>query len=141
MGQKPPIDLQTFGGRLELLMRERRVTAVQVAESTEVADSSIAGYTRGHRLPNSEALLALATYFGVSCDWLLCRTNVRCPMPPAGEHLANASELALALRGEKPNEQGIACYLVAEDIRVVTDDELRLLDLPPKELRKRARGK
>ena len=91
-------------------------------------------------MPNAEILVRIADYFAVSCDYLCCRTSVRCPMPDAGEHLANASELELALRGEGPPDMPTA-YLVAEDIRVVTDDELRLLDLSMRERRRRAKSK
>lgn len=59
-------------------------------------------------------------------------------MPNAGEHIANRSELLLALRGEEP-EGSVNAFLIAEDVQVVTDEELRLLDLPPRERRKRAK--
>jgi len=81
---KPPLDLRTFGGRLELLMRERKITALALAAKTKVSDSSIAEYIHQRRLPNSDAVVRLADFFGVSTDWLLCRTNERGGFPEPG---------------------------------------------------------
>lgn len=135
---RPPFDPNTFGGRLEQLCRERRITGAELERQIGITDAAISTYVTHRSQPGAVAIVKLADFFGVSCDYLLCRTNVRCPMPNAGEHIANRSELLLALRGEEP-EGSVNAFLIAEDVQVVTDEELRLLDLPPRERRKRAK--
>lgn len=140
---KPPLDHvpTTFGGRLEMLMRERQLTNVQLRDAIRrqfgdgPGDSSISEYVHQKRLPTSENLLRLADFFGVSCDFLLCRTNVRCTLPDAGGVVARASDLELALQGK--TVQGAEAYRVGADLRVVTPEEIEILRLPE---RKRARA-
>lgn len=62
--------------RLRLTARPVRSMAA-VSELCGLEKSAVRRYERGERLPNMEALMALADYYEVSLDWLTGRTGRR----------------------------------------------------------------
>ncbi len=48
----------------------RRVSAQEVADAVGISRSTLSGYERGHDQPGLATLLALATYYGVTIDYL-----------------------------------------------------------------------
>lgn len=67
----------TFGDRLRGLRKERGMQQRELGELYELSSSAIGSYERNLRQPTLELLLSLSEYFGVSVDYLLCRTEER----------------------------------------------------------------
>lgn len=68
-----------FSKRLRRLREERKPvrSMAAVSELCGLEKSAVRRYERGERLPNMEALMALADYYEVSLDWLTGRVNYR----------------------------------------------------------------
>lgn len=60
---------------LRKLRKERRMTQLALQMQTGVEQALLSKYETGERVPPTETLLALADFFGVSIDYLLCRTE------------------------------------------------------------------
>ena len=67
----------TFGDRLRELRKERGMQQRELGEMYELSSSAIGSYERNLREPTLELPLQLSEYFGVSVDYLLCRTEER----------------------------------------------------------------
>ena len=67
----------TFGDRLRELRRKRGMQQRELGELYNLSSSAIGSYERNLREPTLELLLQLSEYFGVSVDYLLCRTEER----------------------------------------------------------------
>ena len=67
----------TFGDRLRELRKERGMQQREVGDLYNLSSSAIGSYERNLREPTLELLLQLSEYFGVSVDYLLCRTDER----------------------------------------------------------------
>lgn len=67
----------TFGDRLRELRKERGLQQRELGELYGLSSSAIGSYERNLREPTLELLLQLSEYFGVSVDYLLCRTEER----------------------------------------------------------------
>lgn len=61
--------------RLHQLRKEHELKQQEVAEKTGLNVVTLSGYEIGKNEPNSEALVRLADAYGVSLDYLMCRTN------------------------------------------------------------------
>ena len=68
---------ETFGDRLRELRKERGLQQRELGERYKLSSSAIGSYERNLREPTLELLLSLAEFFGVSVDYLLCRTSER----------------------------------------------------------------
>ena len=66
---------EIFSKRLQRLREKRGVSRAVLSELCGLNPGQIRRYERGERKPTPEALCALADYFGVSVDYLLCRTS------------------------------------------------------------------
>ena len=66
-----------IGRRIKSLRQERELTQKQLASLLGVGASTIGMYETGKRSLDSEMVRRMANFFGVSSDYLLCRTNVR----------------------------------------------------------------
>jgi transcriptional regulator with XRE-family HTH domain len=53
----------------------RKVTQVMVQQATGVHEKTLGGYENGVSEPDSETLVALASYYDVTTDWLTGNTN------------------------------------------------------------------
>lgn len=62
---------------LRKLRRERDFTQVFVQMKTGIDQSMLSKYETGERLPPIDVLLLLADFYGVSLDYILCRTEKR----------------------------------------------------------------
>ena len=67
----------TFGDRLRELRKERGMQQRELGDLYNLSSSAIGSYERNLREPTLELLLQLSEYFGVSVDYLLCRTDER----------------------------------------------------------------
>ena len=62
---------------LRKLRKERKLTQVALQMKTGIEQALLSKYETGHRIPTTENLLILADFYGVSIDYILCRTEVR----------------------------------------------------------------
>lgn len=61
--------------RLKQLRKSRGYTQIYLQMQTGIEQSLLSKYENGQRIPPTEALAALADVYGVSIDYLLCRTD------------------------------------------------------------------
>lgn len=66
---------ENFPKRLQRLRERKGVSRRVLSELCGLSMNVISNYERGKRRPNADAICALADYFGVSADYLLCRTS------------------------------------------------------------------
>lgn len=66
-----------FGERLEILMNERKLTQVRLADDLQMKKQSINSYLKGKSRPELDALMRFADYFDCSIDFLLGREEYR----------------------------------------------------------------
>lgn len=69
--------MDTFGARLRKLRNERNLHQSELGELLELSPSAIGSYERNLREPSYFHLGKIADLFGVSVDYLLCRTEER----------------------------------------------------------------
>ena len=95
-------DERTFfialGERISRLRKENHITQVQLAETLDVAQSTVNAYESGQRRVPVSALPVLAKALGVSLDELLGETNAaaarkRGPSPKLQQHMERISRL------------------------------------------------
>lgn len=65
--------------RIKKLREEKGLTQRQFADQFQISPSTIALYEVGKRTPDADTLSKLASFFDVSVDYLLGRTNERKP--------------------------------------------------------------
>lgn len=72
--------MATFGERLRLLRRERKMGQKVIAGLLNVSISSIGKYENEERTPSPTAINKLADFFQVSTDYLFGRSEIRDPV-------------------------------------------------------------
>lgn len=60
---------------LRKLRKERGLTQIGLQMKTGIEQALISKYETGERIPPTDALLILADFYGVSIDYILCRTE------------------------------------------------------------------
>lgn len=65
----------TFGQRFKALRTQRHLTQEKIAEIFYLNTSSISKYEKDKSTPETALLIQFADFFGVSLDYLLCRTE------------------------------------------------------------------
>ena len=72
-------DIMSLGdgvkNNLKLLRRQRGYTQLAVQMNTGIEQALLSKYENGSRVPPTETLVRLADFYGVSLDYLLCRTD------------------------------------------------------------------
>lgn len=63
--------MKVFAERLKDLRIERKLSQRGLAELTHLSQSAIKQWENESRVPNAEAVVALAKFFNVSSDYLL----------------------------------------------------------------------
>ena len=71
-----------FNEKLRLLIDELDITQKQIAKDLNIAPSTLGGYVRGSSEPDFDTLKKIATYFGVSTDFLLSTDHEIEPRSP-----------------------------------------------------------
>ena len=66
-----------FAERLKELRDEKEFSQVAVAKGTGLSQNAIAQWENDKRVPNGNAIIALAKFFEVSTDYLLGVTDFR----------------------------------------------------------------
>ena len=60
---------------LKLLRLQKNKTQLMVQMDTGIEQALLSKYERGLRIPPTETLMVLADYYGVSMDYIMCRTK------------------------------------------------------------------
>ena len=60
---------------LRKLRKERKLTQLSLQMKTGIEQSLLSKYETGERIPPTDSLLILADFYGVSIDYILCRTE------------------------------------------------------------------
>lgn len=60
---------------LKALRLSRGYTQVRVQIETGIEQALLSKFENGERIPPTETLLTLADFYGVSIDYILCRTD------------------------------------------------------------------
>lgn len=60
---------------LKKLRKARGLTQIAVQMDTGIDQSLISKYENAERIPPTDVLVLLADYYGVSIDYILCRTD------------------------------------------------------------------
>ena len=60
---------------LRKLRQERKLTQVALQMQTGIEQALLSKFENGDRIPPTETLLILADFYGVSIDYILCRTE------------------------------------------------------------------
>ena len=63
--------MEKFTERLKELRQEKGLSQRQLAKETGISKSAIGFWETGERVPNAQAVVVLAKYFGVTSDYLL----------------------------------------------------------------------
>ena len=65
------VDMTIFNNRLKELRKNKKLSQEQLAKRAGLTKTSINHWENGKCLPNANAIVALARYFGVTTDYLL----------------------------------------------------------------------
>ncbi len=60
---------------LRKLRKARGLTQIALQMQTGIEQALLSKYETGERIPPTETLLILADFYGVSLDYILCRTD------------------------------------------------------------------
>lgn len=60
---------------LKLLRKSRGYTQIALQMKTGIEQALLSKFERGERIPPTETLIILADFYGVSIDYILCRTE------------------------------------------------------------------
>lgn len=82
-------DWQAFGAKLRKLRHERNLSLANASEMLKIAKSTLAGLEYGRRGASFEILIALATFFNVSTDYLLGLSDD----PTPSQHRGSVSKI------------------------------------------------
>lgn len=68
-----------FKYRIRDLRREKDITADELGNAVGVSRFSVSNWETGRNQPNNDILMKLCSYFNVSLDYLMGRTDVKQP--------------------------------------------------------------
>lgn len=89
-----------FWDRYNNLCLEKKETASSIAKKLNMAPSTVTSWKQNEKLPNGKYLLAIADYFNVSVDYLLCRTDVPEVAQSKSENSPGKKEIILKITGD-----------------------------------------
>ena len=99
----------TFSERLRLLREEKCISIRELATECNVSKSTISMAEKGKRNPKRETLEAIADFFNVDIDYLLCKTDVRNGykkfIDKEENHLTDGEKMVLELFRKIPEER------------------------------------
>ena len=78
---------RTFPETLSALRRERNISQRQAAQDLRISQALLSHYENGAREPGLAFVCRACDYYGVSADYLLCRS----PLPNAPQSTAEAA--------------------------------------------------
>lgn len=60
---------------LKQLRKERGLTQIALQMKTGIEQALLSKFENGERVPPTDTLIRLADFYGVSMDYIMCRTN------------------------------------------------------------------
>lgn len=105
-----------LGARIATLRRDKGWSQSQLAHRLKISSSAVGMYEQGRREPSAELLVAMATEFGVSTDFLLTgkpSAMDTVDMTRLLESRLEAARIRLSHRAESFNSQELAVLLAA----------------------------
>ena len=60
---------------LRLLRKQKKLTQIALQMHTGIEQALLSKFENGERTPPTETLVRLADFYGVSIDYILCRTD------------------------------------------------------------------
>ena len=60
---------------LKLLRKQKKLTQIGLQMHTGIEQALLSKFENGDRIPPTETLVRLADFYGVSIDYILCRTD------------------------------------------------------------------
>ena len=60
---------------LRTLRKERGLTQIAVQMKTGIEQALLSKFENGERVPPTDTLMCLADFYGVSMDYIMCRTK------------------------------------------------------------------
>ncbi len=61
--------------KLRKLRKDKNLTQIGLQMKTGIEQALLSKYETGERVPTTDALIILADFYGVSIDYILCRTE------------------------------------------------------------------
>lgn len=68
---------KSFSTRLKSLRQEKQITGEQLGKHLNVTKTAVSYWENGKNFPGEDMLVKIATFFGVSIDYLLGNSNIR----------------------------------------------------------------
>lgn len=87
-------ELCMIGNQIKRLRKEKDLLQKELAKELGLTQQTISLYESNKREPDSEILYKIASYFGVSVDYLLGISSERTPADKINEALSSDPELA-----------------------------------------------
>lgn len=94
-----------FSERLKLLRKNAGLTQKDMAQHFQTSQPSYQAWESGKRNPNKESIEKLATFFNVSVDYLLGKTDIKNTSTIDEEKLDKAIDSSLGFNGKPATEQ------------------------------------
>jgi len=69
------LEVMAVTTNLRLLRKNRGYTQIAVQMKTGIEQALLSKFETGERVPPTETLITLADFYGVSIDYILCRTD------------------------------------------------------------------
>jgi len=60
---------------LKKLRKQRNLTQISLQMQTGIEQALLSKFENGERIPPTETLIRLADFYGVSMDYIMCRTE------------------------------------------------------------------
>ena len=70
-------NLMSFGNRLRKLRKENNLSQKELAKKFNTSKTAISNYENNYRKPNMDLIVEFASFFNVTVDYLLDRTDIR----------------------------------------------------------------
>lgn len=83
--------------RIKQLRNEKQISMKEAAHALGIPYTTYVGYEKGDREPNSEMLIKIASFFSVSVDYLICRSDDRKTAPHIGGIVSSLSADAIEI--------------------------------------------
>lgn len=74
--------MSILGNRIRELRENKGLSQIELAKIVKMANTTISQWESGKRTPDSDSLLKLSGFFGVSVDYLLGNTDSPAPTKP-----------------------------------------------------------
>ncbi len=76
-----------FQNRVKRLRQERGLTQVEFAKAFGISKATIAMWEVGNRCPDLDTVSRIADFFGVTTDYLLCKSDSKNSKTPSEEDI------------------------------------------------------